>query len=94
MVIDASVWVAAFLARDAHHRDVVEFLRTLLEEGLSVTTPLLALCEVAGAIARRTDDPELAERTLVFLQAQSWIQFAPLNEPLATKAANLATHQR
>ncbi|MGH8671381.1 MAG: type II toxin-antitoxin system VapC family toxin [Burkholderiales bacterium] len=94
MVIDASVWVAAFLTRDAHHRDVAEFLRKLLEEGLLVTIPLLALCEVAGAIARQTNDPELAERTIAFLRAQPWIQFAPLNDPLAAEAASLAARQR
>jgi predicted nucleic acid-binding protein len=56
MVVDASVWVAAFLAHDAHHRDAAVLLRRLIEEGITVTTPLLALSEVAGAIARQTDD--------------------------------------
>lgn len=94
MVIDASVWVAAFLARDAQHRNVVEFLRKCVEEGLLTTIPLLALSEIAGAIARQTDDTVLAERAVTFLRAQPWIRFAPLNNPLAAEAASLAARQR
>ena len=94
MVIDASVWVAAFLARDVHHPDAVVLLRRVVEEGLMVATPLLALSEVAGAIARQTDDSELAEKITVFLHAQSWIQFVPLTDDLAIEAATAAAQQR
>lgn len=94
MVIDASVWVAAFLAGDAHHRDAVELLRRLVEEGITAVTPLLALAEVAGAIARQTDDSVLAETITGFLQAQSWIQFVPLIDDLAGLAATVAAQQR
>lgn len=94
MVIDASVWVAAFLSRDVHHGEVTAFLRKLIEDGLSVTIPVLALCEIAGAIGRQTTEPELAEKALGFLLAQSWIRFAPLNESLAAQAASLAARQR
>jgi len=94
MVIDASVWVAAFLAHDAHHRDAAVLLRRLVEEGITVTTPLLALSEVAGAIARQTDDSKLAEKIAVFLHAQAWIQFVPLTDDLATAAATSAAQQR
>jgi len=38
MVIDASVWVAAFLARDAHHRDAAVLLRRVVEEGIILET--------------------------------------------------------
>ncbi len=94
MVIDASVWVAAFLARDAHHRDAAVLLRRLIEEGIMVTTPLLALPEVVGAIARQTDDSELAEKITAFLHTQPWIQFVPLTGDLATEAATSAAQQR
>lgn len=94
MVIDASVWVAAFLTRDAHHHDAAFFLRSLVEEGIAVTAPLLVLSEVAGAIARQTDDPELARKITAFLHTQPWIQFAPLTNDLATEAATSAAQQR
>lgn len=94
MVVDASVWVAAFLAHDAHHRDAAVLLHRLIEEGITVTTPLLALSEVAGAIARQTDDSELAEKITVFLHTQPWIQFVPLTDDLATVAAISAAQLR
>ncbi|MFZ4536302.1 type II toxin-antitoxin system VapC family toxin [Propionivibrio sp.] len=94
MVIDASVWVAAFLARDAHHLDAAVLLRRLVEEGITVTTPLLALSEVAGAIARQTDDSGLAEKITAFLHIQPWIQFVPLTDDLAMEAATSAAQQR
>jgi predicted nucleic acid-binding protein len=94
MVIDASVWVAAVLARDTHHDDAAALLRRLVEEGITVATPLLALAEVAGAIARQTDDPELAEKITGFLHTQPWIQFVPLTDDLAIEAATIAARQR
>jgi predicted nucleic acid-binding protein len=94
MVIDGSVWVAAFLARDTHHGDAAALLRRLVEEGITVATPLLALAEVAGAIARQTEDPELAEKISGFLHTQQWIQFVPLTDDLAIEAANTAARQR
>ena len=94
MVIDASVWVAAFLAHDVHHRDAAILLRRLIEEGVTVATPLLALSEVAGAIARQTDDAKLAEKITIFLHAQLWIQFVPLTDDLAIEAAAAAARQR
>jgi predicted nucleic acid-binding protein len=94
MVIDASVWVAAFLARDVHHQDAAALLRSLVEEWITATAPLLVLSEVAGAIARQTNDPELAEKIVLFLHNQPWIEFAPLTDDLATEAALAAARQR
>jgi predicted nucleic acid-binding protein len=94
MVIDASVWVAAFLAHDAHHPDATELLNKLVEDGTAVSAPLLALSEVAGALARQTGNPAVAEKAVAFLREQPWIQLAPLNDALATVAASIAAQQR
>lgn len=94
MVIDASVWVAAVLARDAHHRDAAALLHHVIETGSTVATPLLSLPEVAGAIARQTENAKLAEKITVFLRSQSWIQFMPLNDELTAAAATIAAQQR
>jgi predicted nucleic acid-binding protein len=66
----------------------------LVEEGITVATPLLALAEVAGAIARQTDDSDLAEKITGFLHTQSWIQFVPLTDDLAIAATTIAARQR
>lgn len=61
LVIDASVWVAAFVPDDAHHG----VTRRWLEEAASsetFVTPALGLVETAGAIARRSGAESLGRR--------------------------------
>ena len=94
MVVDASVWVAAFLANDAFHPEAAGFLNKLVTDGAEVAAPLLALSEVAGAIARQTANPAVAEKAVAFLREQTWIQLAPLNDALATLAATIAAQQQ
>ena len=94
MVVDASVWVAALLANDARHPEAAGFLNKLVTDGAEVSAPLLALSEVAGAIARQTGNPAVAEKAVAFLREQTWIQLAPLNEALATLAASIAAYQQ
>ena len=94
MVIDASVWVAALLTHDVHHADAAAFLNRLVENNISATTPLLALPEVAGAIARQSDDSVAAEDAARFLAAQTWLQSAPLDDALTKAATTVAARQR
>ncbi|MBL8201635.1 MAG: PIN domain-containing protein [Chromatiales bacterium] len=93
-MIDASVWVAALLARDLHHREASRFLKLLVADGTTVSAPALALPEVAGAIARQTDDPGVAARAVSFLRRQDWVHVAALDDALAASAASLAAQQR
>jgi len=69
-------------------------VRSTAVSRITVATPLLALSEVAGAIARQTNDSKLAEKISVFLHAQPWVQFVPLTDALATEAATAAARQR
>lgn len=64
MVVDASVWVAAFVKTDAHHDASAAFLIRTTEAGVPLHVPALVLPEVAGAIARRTRNAGRAEATL------------------------------
>lgn len=94
MVVDASVWVAAFLTHDSHHAEAAGFLRKMVEDGVPVTAPLLVLPEVAGAVGRQTASTVLADKTIAFLRAQPWLQMAPLNDAIALMAASIAAQQR
>lgn len=94
MVVDASVWVAAFLAHDSHHAEAAGFLRKMVEDGAPVMAPLLVLPEVAGAVGRQTASTVLAAKTIAFLRAQPWLQMAPLNDAIALMAASIAAQQR
>lgn len=94
MVIDACVWIAAFLPEDMHHHQAAALLRQLVQERRTVVLPTLALAEVCGAIARRTDSQEVAQAISNFMQAQPWIGWAPLDFALGKAAADLAVHCR
>ena len=55
---------------------------------------MLAWPEIAGAIARRTGDNELATAAVAFLNRQTWLEYVPLDEPLACRSIVIATEQR
>jgi predicted nucleic acid-binding protein len=94
MVIDASVWVAALLPKDLHHREASTFLKLLVSGGTSTSAPALAIPELAGAIARHTDDPGISAKAVRFLRQQGWVHVAALDDTLAALAASVAAQQR
>ena len=93
MVIDASVWVAALVKNERHHAESASFLGRLVQDRRTVYVPVLALAEVAGAIARQSRDTARAETGLRFLRAQSWLSFQPLTELQGETAAAIAAQQ-
>lgn len=94
MVIDACVWIAAFLPRDAHHSHAFALLQQLAHQRVQVTLPTLALAETCGAIARRSDSPDVAPPILRFLLTQPWIAHVALDAALSQEAATLAMRCR
>ena len=94
MIVDASVWVASFLPDEKHHQETALFLRRLVESGIRVTLPTLALAEIGGAIARRSGPDHPAPKIIAFIRAQSWVEFAPIGEVLGHAAAETAIRQR
>lgn len=94
MVIDASVWVAALLRNDCHHEESTSLLHTLLQRNQQAAVPLLAWPEIAGAIARRTDNNELAGAAVAFLNKQAWLESVPLDSSIARRATTVAAEQR
>ena len=94
MVVDACVWIAAFLPRDAHHPPALELVKQLERRRLQVTLPTLALAETCGAIARRSDSLEVAPPILQFVLAQPWIEHIAIDAALGREAASLAMRCR
>jgi predicted nucleic acid-binding protein len=90
IVVDASVWVAAFLAQDAHHNQSARLLRRMVTDDMQVSSPTLALVEVAGALARRTGSQPLAESAIRYLQRQSWLTLSPLSVAFSEAVARVA----
>jgi predicted nucleic acid-binding protein len=90
IVADASFWVSAFFARDAHHDEASNLLRRIVGEEIPVTSPTLAVVEVAGALTRRTNDPQAVEAVLSFLYRLSQLSWAPLTLPFSEATAKVA----
>lgn len=94
MIVDASVWVASFLPDEKHHQEATLFLRRLVESGIRVVLPTLALAEIGGAIARRSTDVHPASKIIAFMRTQSWVEFAPIDDILGNAATQTAILQR
>ena len=90
IVADASFWVAAFLTQDAHHDQSARLLRRMVTHEIPVSSPTLALVEVAGALARRTGSQPLAESAIRYLKGQSWLTLLSLSIAFSESAAGVA----
>lgn len=94
MIVDASVWVARFLAADRHHVVAMACITTLLERDARLVIPVLAWPEVAGAIARRTGKLEDGHEAVDIIRALRWIESIPMDQSLAHEAAKIAGSRR
>ena len=85
VVVDASVWVARLVAGDIFHDTSRRWLEAKRTGGERFLAPSLLLAEVAGAIARRTGEADLAA-TLGLRGADAFYVAvaAHLSVPLAT----------
>lgn len=76
LVIDSSVFVAAFREEEPHSREAFRILEQLEDETISAVIPVSVILEVVAAIRRRTGDDDLArsvsEKLLSFATI-SWI---------------------
>jgi len=64
-MIDAGVWISAFLADDPHHEISRACLDSWRLAGGGITVPCHFPVEVAATIARRTGDTALAETAVL-----------------------------
>jgi len=92
--IDASVWVAALLPTDLHHQSSRDVLVRLMAQNAPIICPTLILPEVAAAVARNTDNDELAIQGSEAVRDFPGMTLRLLEPDLAMKAARLtATHR-
>ena len=94
MIVDASVWVARFLAADRHHGVAMDCITALLERESRLVIPVLAWPEVAGAIARRTGVAANGHNAVSIIRALRWIESIPLDQSLAHEATQIAGSTR
>jgi predicted nucleic acid-binding protein len=62
----------------------------MVTDDIPVSSPTLALVEVAGALARRTGSDPLAESAIRYLQSQAWLTLSPLSVAFSEAAARVA----
>lgn len=89
-VVDASVWVSRLVPQDVHHAASRDWIEREMTGGRFVVAPALLLAEVAGAIARRTGQPQLASRAVERLEHLAGLRLVSVDAPLARSAARLA----
>ena len=94
MIVDASVWVARFLAADRHHGVAMACITALLERESRLVIPVLAWPEVAGAIARRTGVAANGHNAVGIIRALRWIESSPMDQSLAHEATQIAGSRR
>jgi predicted nucleic acid-binding protein len=90
IVVDASVWVSRLVPQDVYHVSSRRWLEQYLAGGGRLIEPILLLAEVAGAVARRTGQADLAHqavRNLIRLRA---LRIVPIDHRLGRLAAELA----
>jgi predicted nucleic acid-binding protein len=89
-VVDASVWVAYFVANDGFAEPSRAWLFDALDRGEALHAPTLALPEVAGAVRRRTGAARLAERAVGDVRFLTRDALHDLDAALGDAAATLA----
>ena len=94
MIVDASVWVARFLADDRHHGNAMACITALLERESRLVIPVLAWPEVAGAIARRSGAAENGHDAVGIIRGLRLIESIPMDPSLAQEAAQIAASRK
>jgi predicted nucleic acid-binding protein len=94
MIVDASVWVASVLDKDAHHEVSLAFMHRFVMQRQVATVPLLVWAEIAGAVARRTGDTDRGMKVAELIAAKIWVRGVPLDASLASESMRLAAKLR
>lgn len=94
MIIDASVWVASVLEKDAHHEVSLAFMHRFVRERQIATVPLLVWAEIAGAVARRTGDTDRGLKVAGLITGQPWVRGVPMDATSADESMRLAARLR
>jgi len=94
IVVDASVWVSALIPEDTHHDASSQWLRRVERNEEEIAIPALALPEIAGAIARRTGNPELGKKAVSLVLRMPGLRIVPLDARAGEVAADSAARYR
>ncbi len=92
--IDSSVLVSLFNDHDRLHTQTLAWFREAVADGEPLRSPVIALAEVAAAIAIGTGDKQLARDVETHVRHSPLFEFLPVAMPLAERAATLAAEHQ
>ncbi len=92
--IDANVFISAAFSKEIHHQESLSFLKTVRKHEEDIFCPALILAECASAIARQTNKPVLAERTVALIKTFPKLILVPLDLLLTEIAVQVAIDYR
>ena len=90
-VVDASVWVSALSAKEAHHE---ASRRWLAEQPPGLTIPALAIAEIAGAVARTTASTQDGRRAIGLVLRTPGLRIVSVDRAVGEAAAEIASQYR
>jgi predicted nucleic acid-binding protein len=90
MVVDANVWISAFILQDVHHGVCRSWLAERLEAEDRLVVPTLVLPEVAGAVRRRSADPRLSEKAVQAILHVPGLRLVSVDRDVGDRAARIA----
>jgi predicted nucleic acid-binding protein len=93
-VIDASVYVSRLRREEAQYAESARLFEAVAARRTPVLCPEILLPEVAAALARGLDDPDLAHRAAAQLRALPGHRFVAVDRVLSGLAARLAAERR
>lgn len=94
VTVDASVFVSAFTPSEPAHAASHSFLRHITEHGHPIFLPTLAIVEIAAAIGRGQDQPELGSAFASEVSQLPQVTLIGLDASLAQEAADIAARHR
>lgn len=94
LVIDASVWVAAFDPSEVDHAASVAFLRDVEGSGTALAIPALGIVETGCAIARRTGSRAIAEQATRIMVSNARLSVVPIRDEMLTLALDIGIGRR
>ncbi|MEK7215132.1 MAG: PIN domain-containing protein [Chloroflexota bacterium] len=90
LVVDSSVFVAAFRPEEPAHQAARSLLLSLRSGENAADCPLTVLLEVGAAIRRRTGSQELASRVVQLLRDVDHLRFSPFDALSGASALHVA----
>lgn len=94
LTLDANIIVSAVRETEVYHRESIEFLREIELREAAIYCPNLIVTECGSAIARRTGNRDLAERTVALIYMLPNLVLLPIDNSVSNRATEISISER